>query len=392
MKNILKKVIAIVLTLSTLLTLCSCGAIGRTKVDIKDYVEVEFDGLNGYATASLNVDYDRLNDLVAEDMQKFVSKITKDNGELLLFGLYDISNYIKIDFKEDYSNLSNGDTVTVTVSAQEETLKLFGIDYKDVEKGLGIKFVDTEVSFKVEGLQDGIFIDIFEGIEEYISYKYMGSVGDMVIEGEAHPSVIFPKDYTKQIGDLYFVRDSWYSNVLDVIYNNQTIAEIKYNRVYDTKNEDEFYLDGGEEFVISVSGYSDLEEYNFVCENSKTFVVPALCTRVTSMEQISAKEIQQIKNDITTQCTEEKGKVLEVKYLYYGTRKATSVSGKANVVLAAVNIEDDWFGSRGVYVWVDLLRTPEGKLVVDAYSYGTAYEGIEEKINNDENYTFKSML
>lgn len=392
MKKIIKKVIAIVLTLSTLLTLCSCGAIGRTKVDIKDYVEVEFDGLNGYATASLNVDYDRLNDLVAEDMQKFVSKITKDNSELLLFGLYDIGNYIKIDFKEEYHNLSNGDTVTVTVSPQEETLKLFGIDYKDVEKGLGIKFVDTEVSFKVEGLQDGTFVDLFEGIEEYIDYD--GSVYETtpVVDGEASPIINFPNGYTKQIGDLYLVQKVGYCNVLKVIYNNQTIAEIKYNRVYDTKNKEEYYLDGGEEFVISVSGYSDLEEYNFVCENSKTFVVPALCTRVTSMEQISAKEIQQIKNDITTQCTEEKGKVLEVKYLYYGTRKATSVSGKANVVLAAVNIEDDLFGSRGVYVWVDLLRTPEGKLVVDAYSYGTAYEGIEEKINNDENYTFKSML
>lgn len=387
MKNILKKVIAIVLTLSTLLTLCSCGAIGRTKVDIKEYVEVEFDGLNGYATASLNVDYDGLNAVVAENLQKFVSKMSDEQSDFLLLGLSDIRSYIVFDFKEEYSNLSNGDTVTVTISAQDEILNYLGWDFDDVEKELGIKFVDTEISFKVEGLQDGTYIDLFDGFEEYINYDGWAYETKIIVDGEATPVICLPEDFEKQVDDLYFVRAKWSSYTLKVIRNNEHIADIEYCIDSSAKN-----LSSGDEFKITIRTSSKLAEMNYVYDESKTFTVPTLSTRISSMEQLSAKDIQQIKNDIATQCNEEEAKVLEVKYLYFGTRKPTSTSMYANTILAAVNVEDGLFGSRGIYVWADVARTPEGKLVVDAYSYGTAYEGIEEKINNDENYTFKSML
>lgn len=387
MKKYLKKVVAIILTISTLLTLCSCGTIGKIKVDAKEYIEIECNGLNGYATASLNVDYDGLNAVVAENLQKFVSKMSDKQSDFLLLGLSDIRSYIVFDFKEEYSNLSNGDTVTVTISAQDEILNYLGWDFDDVEKELGIKFVDTEISFKVEGLQDGTYINLFDGFEEYINYDGWVYETKIIVDGEATPVICLPEDFEKQVDDLYFVRARWSSYTLKVIRNNEHIADIEYCIDSSAKN-----LSSGDEFKITIRTSSKLAEMNYVYDESKTFTVPTLSTRISSMEQLSAKDIQQIKNDIATQCNEEEAKVLEVKYLYFGTRKPTSTSMYANTILAAVNVEDGLFGSRGIYVWVDVARTPEGKLVVDAYSYQTAYEGIEEKINNDKSYTFKSLL
>ena len=386
MKKLLKKVTSITLIIATLLALCSCTAGGKTKVDIKEYIEIEYSGMNGHATATLKVDYDGLNELVAENLKELVSKNNEKYSEFVLYELSNIKSYIDIDLKEKYSNLSNGDTVTVTVSAQEETLKLLGWDFKDVEKELGIKIVDTEIDIKVEGLQDGIFLDLFDGIEKYISYT--NAIGDdWVVDGEAQATISFPDDYEKKLGDVYLVRAGWHDRELNIVYNNECIAKITYSV------DDSSTLSSGDEFVIKINttSKSKLEELNYVYESSKTFVVPKLNTRVTSVDQLSTAEIEQIKKDIATQCNEDNYNVLEVKYVYFCTRKPSSAIKYEGCILAAVNVEDGLFGSSGVYVWVDVVRTPEGKVVINNFDYERAYEGVEEKTNNHPNYTFEAI-
>lgn len=96
MKTTIKKVLAILLVITTLTTLCSCS-IGKKKVDFKNYITVEYDGFNGYASAHLDYDLSSLNELVDEEKwENFAEELTElkgddANGHLHLFPVVMIS-------------------------------------------------------------------------------------------------------------------------------------------------------------------------------------------------------------------------------------------------------------------------------------------------------------
>ena len=150
----LKAVISLVLAVLTVTTVFSSCSVGKTKIDIEDFVTVEFSSFNKHATPKLTIDYDALENLVeAEKMKKYFAKVNPQEAEL--YNYYGDSaslwTFIDIKFAEDYKNLANGDTVVVTAFPSSE-MESEGQTMKDIVPCLGIKIKDAEI--KVEGLVD----------------------------------------------------------------------------------------------------------------------------------------------------------------------------------------------------------------------------------------------
>lgn len=110
-------------------------------VDVMDYVTVDFEGTDGSGTATVNVDYDQLELEIVGGKDALEEMDDVDDLETL-------SQYINvvagISFSIDKnSDLSNGDTVTVTVTYNEKSAE----DAKVV-------FGDTlSKTFEVKGLK-----------------------------------------------------------------------------------------------------------------------------------------------------------------------------------------------------------------------------------------------
>lgn len=133
------------------------------KVNIKDCFDVEFYGYegNGYAEVSF-------------DQEVFNKKIMDAIGKKRKINTSVLSNCIHYDLKND-SQLSNGDTITLKLSYNNDRAK----EYK-------IKFVGESFEYKVKGLDDLIELDPFENLSvsfEGISpnmelyYDYIGEEG-----------------------------------------------------------------------------------------------------------------------------------------------------------------------------------------------------------------------
>ncbi len=144
---------AAVLALILLVTIMSGG---RTKVDMKDYITVTFTGLDSKGTASMTVDYNALAKVANITSNK------KSNSELsnMIYMLGE--EWVKFELLnegiectlENAKELSNGDKVTVKVTADD-----------DVCKQLNIKVKNQTLTFKVEGLTKVTNFDAFADIE-----------------------------------------------------------------------------------------------------------------------------------------------------------------------------------------------------------------------------------
>lgn len=118
---------------------------GGTKVDITDYVMVEFSGVNGQGSAVCNLDSVSLEQALAGD----------DDGEISMEELEKLGWITQFEMTlscemDEDSELSNGDTVTVTVSYDE-----------DLAKENKVTVTGTTKEFEVEGLKDPIEVDAF---------------------------------------------------------------------------------------------------------------------------------------------------------------------------------------------------------------------------------------
>ena len=154
MKHILKKTLLLLTSLIAVLALSACGS--KTKIDLTEYVIVDISGVSGYAYAHAYDDNDRLEVLVLgdEDKDSAASWVKLD---LLMQIDYDID-------KSEY--LSNGDTITVTVTYPEELAEALDAD---VTPKSGESW-----TVEVRGLEElheyDVFADLdvtFEGVNGY---------------------------------------------------------------------------------------------------------------------------------------------------------------------------------------------------------------------------------
>lgn len=129
------------------------------KIHVEDYVQISYDGYSGYATARVSLDKEGLYAAILEAKGK-----SADSGSGSYLGMLFAENsqeraiYECIDVIDlspsQTENLSNGDTITVQITYDNAAVK-----------GQKIKFTGNSVSVLVEGLEEAVQIDPFEGLE-----------------------------------------------------------------------------------------------------------------------------------------------------------------------------------------------------------------------------------
>lgn len=372
-----KKIIAVVLAISSLLALCSCSA-GREKIDLEDFITIKFSKYNGYGTANINLDEEALEPLIDyEKASEFCAEIRELGGEttLSLAFLEKYTDLFSVEFVEEYENLSNGDKVKIVVKSELEEI---GYDLKDVEKGLGIKFKDTEITYEVEGLVDAKVIDVLDGIEEYVKYRDISGIKDAP-SGEVYPTIIFPEDYERKIDDIYLTPKSYYRNVLNVVYNHEIVAEL----VFEASGQE---LSIGDEFVVSVyENDSSLDEYDYVlAHTNKKLTVPKIIKRLTSKEELTNDRITTIKEKALKYAKEELNSEGFCKVYFYSPKPSAATTACGIVVIADSNT---WLSLNGYRkISVQTLITPDDTLEVEFNAELVTYDTFEDVYETQLNH------
>ena len=110
-------------------------------VDIMDYVSVDFEGDNGAGKATVSIDYDNMELEIVGGKDALEELNDVDDLETLSTYINVVSG---ISFSIDKNtDLSNGDTVTVTATYDEQSAKDAGVTFGDT----------LSKSFEVKGLK-----------------------------------------------------------------------------------------------------------------------------------------------------------------------------------------------------------------------------------------------
>lgn len=135
------KRIGIILVISLFTMMAGGCSLFKTKIYLENYVSYSYEGISGYTSITL--------ELNTEQIQKdFAEKIGEKKQEDFVKLLHSMS----IEASKTES-LSNGDAITLQVT-YDETLC----------ESVGIKFTGTETEIVIEGLEEGILLDLFADI------------------------------------------------------------------------------------------------------------------------------------------------------------------------------------------------------------------------------------
>lgn len=126
----------------TSIMLTGCG---EKTIDLTKYVDVEFSGVNGKGTATVNVDYGELEDDIETS--------AKTDG-LTIIGLANLEDSVKFKLDKD-ENLKNGDTVKVNISYNNDKAKKYGIKFKC--KTTTVKVSDLKKKKEIDAFAKNIF-------------------------------------------------------------------------------------------------------------------------------------------------------------------------------------------------------------------------------------------
>lgn len=207
-------------------------ALQPKKINLEDYVKISYDGYDGYATADVYLDETSL-----------YKDILEANGESMSYSSWsDIASgiknaseiekavrKIKLKVKADDGNISNGDTIKVTLSYDN-----------DAAKECKVKFKGEEVKKKVSGLDEVEEIDPFEGLE--VSFEGTSPNGNVSYEYNGESDYLSYYSYTAE--------------KYDGLRNGDTVT-------ISIKDEDEYTLQNGYVFKPKEKEYKveGLDEY-----------------------------------------------------------------------------------------------------------------------------------
>lgn len=366
--------------------MCSCASsqnprpIFKKTINAEEYIAMEYGKYNGYSSPEIKVDYAALSKQIdAETFNEFVNTLSDElRWEIKMYDC--MADVFDIELKEDYDNVSNGDKIIVEISI-ESYLEEEGLTLEKICNGLGIKFKNTEIEYTVSGLEEPKqVIDIFEDIEQYIVYTGANGNGSIGYE-----QVNIPKDFSKQIGDVYLSKGS-YTNSIKIIYNNKNLGEISYH--IEGKK-----LSKGDVIEMTASGpVRALEDYGYViAATRKNITVPDLGDYLTSAEQLTPTIIEAIKSKIY----DEEG-IDSIDKLYYSTYKpGVECRFDSTSFIVAMYYSDGWLfnGYRIVEIY-DIIIKPDGRIVVENYKDGAGlYDTIEEAIDalDEARYNFTEI-
>lgn len=230
----MKKIILLaVLAVGSILLLAGCG---KTKMDLKEYLDVEFEGVSGKGTAIVTFDSEEFEDDLRD---------TKVGGELSKKKRQRFVESFEVKVKES-EDLSNGDKVVVTLD----------YDKKDA-KEYGFEFANVKTEYTVEDLKE---------LKEVDAFQYM----DVTVEGVS-PNITLDLDNNSDedvMEDFYFYVD-----------------EDRYN----------FKIGDKVKIKVSYSEY-DLEEAGYMVKEETTeYEIKEGDAYITKYEQITDEGLTQMK-------------------------------------------------------------------------------------------------
>lgn len=126
-----KKIAIVTICVAQMISLVGCG---ETTVDVKQIIDISYDGLQGYGTATVKQDTDAID--------KILEGSKLDKSQLVECLTVDVVNG---------TDLSNGDTVTVQVGVDEEKAKEYALNFINI----------GNIEYTVSNLQEAIVIDPF---------------------------------------------------------------------------------------------------------------------------------------------------------------------------------------------------------------------------------------
>ncbi|WP_138294356.1 MULTISPECIES: zinc ribbon domain-containing protein [unclassified Clostridium] len=131
------------------------------KFNLEEYVELNYDGYDGYATAYVSIDESKLYEDIlaakgkkAEDLESLwsLSGLSSAAKEYML--LEEAVDSIDVEITSEREHLSNGDTITASITYDNE-----------IAGQSKIQFTGETVTLAVEGLQPVTEIDPFDGLK-----------------------------------------------------------------------------------------------------------------------------------------------------------------------------------------------------------------------------------
>ena len=429
MKNNFKKSIrnALAITLCVLtvaLTMCSCSSdkkdaettkaanavatdnviIGSgKKLSLNKYINVTYTGVNnkeedaysGYSTPRIEVDYLKLvEDIGKKGLKNFYIGVKgADENEAEYFS-QNISEstgrtIFNIDLKEDYEYVKNGDEITVVISPVYDTYTV-----EDAVNVMNIS-IEKEINITVSGLIETEEIDLMGELEKFIVYK--GANGDC----EAR------FDYSK-IETPYIVGNVFYinkiSNGFEVVYENEQIGTFSYSFKETNENGKTNYFNNStnltEGDVLTVTLNAQQLTYNLVKlgyapkETTREIIVPDRGEYITSKDQLTAAEIEAIKQDIFTKLS-EKYTDIEISSAHFATiNPGVSCEPEEKTEIHFV-YGYNYMLSRlyCCYRVNGISKSKAGELeyeIASSYGYSHSASEIESKLNS--NYTYEKLF
>lgn len=235
-KKINKKVLIVIacaVVAAIIAIVVIANAASYITIDISKLYTVSFDGLNQEGTATIELNEEEVTHIASQIVQRDSDAETE---------LYQIRTAPKIIY--DYmgaevtpkENLSNGDTVTVTVRYDEEY-------YKSIK----LKVINAEQTLTVEGLVEPQEIDVFEGLK--LEFSGMSPfIACNIVTGEC-------SDFAKQF--VRFQADKeYYANGDSVIITaNYSPMDATAEQVRVMQTEKQYTVDGNHaEYLASLDG------------------------------------------------------------------------------------------------------------------------------------------
>lgn len=220
--------------------MCVFTGCGTTEIDLNQYVEVLFSGYDTFGGATLNnksgleqavEDYWEIFGLTESQVEDGDYDSSRDAYQFLESIAYSL---------DKTPMLSNGDTVTVVWTVEED-------DIEELEKELKVKFEYSDMEFTVEGLEQAVEWDPFEA---------------MIIETSPSNGRII-RIYNPEVPNLSYQMDAEeYGNlngdIITVSINSDEVFEsCNLIGLIPTTLSTEIELSGFDEYVSEVSQLSD---------------------------------------------------------------------------------------------------------------------------------------
>lgn len=234
------------------------------KINLEDYVEITCSGYNEYAVARATLDEGGLYEAILAAKGKKVDYNSIDSFEALgaalseEMAISECVDKITLSLSQD-SNLSNGDTVTVEITYDNEAAKAHKV-----------KFTGSTVTLKVEGLEDALKVDPFEGFEVTFSgispggrieYNYNGANSNISTYSFS-PS----QSYDLKNGDIVTVTYSFNEDSM----LRQGIVITNQEKEYEVSGLDEYvqsFADLTDDFLNSMKSEAEDKIYSYVASS-----------------------------------------------------------------------------------------------------------------------------